>query len=124
MANQIVLSIGSNVDFQHVSDAKEWLHSCLNEYCESEMYMTPALQGHGAPYVNAVMQGLTNLSYDDFNAMLKDYEFTHGRDADARLRDEVPVDIDIVVWNGEIVRERDYRQSFFQIGYKTLVAEE
>ena len=37
-----------------------------------------------------------------------------------KLAGLVPIDLDIVMWNGEVVRQRDFNQDYFQIGWKQL----
>ena len=121
MAASVVLSIGSNCRYEEVGLAINWLRGRLDGCRVSHEYLTPALQGYGAPYTNAVVSGLTGLGYDALEASLKAYERARGRDETARQRGGVPVDIDIVVWNGEVTRPRDFRHDFFQIGYKVII---
>ena len=33
---------------------------------------------------------------------------------------EIPLDLDIVVWNGETLRPQDYDREYFQIGLKEI----
>ena len=47
-------------------------------------------------------------------------EYDFGRDSEARERGDVPLDVDIVLFDAEIVRPRDFSQSFFRIGYESL----
>ncbi|MDE6338577.1 MAG: hypothetical protein K2K97_02170, partial [Muribaculaceae bacterium] len=56
----------------------------------------------------------------EFEGITKNYEKENGRNAEARKRGDVPIDIDIVVWNGEVVREHDFVCNFFRIGLRTL----
>ncbi|MGM9816436.1 MAG: 2-amino-4-hydroxy-6-hydroxymethyldihydropteridine diphosphokinase [Lepagella sp.] len=117
----VVLSVGSNVGFDEVKSAVEWLSHELKDFQASTLYRTPALQGVGNPYVNAVVIGKICETCDAFNQRLKAYELSCGRDAAARAAGVVPIDIDIVMKNGEVIRPRDYAHSFFQIGYNQLV---
>jgi 2-amino-4-hydroxy-6-hydroxymethyldihydropteridine diphosphokinase len=36
------------------------------------------------------------------------------------LKGNVPIDIDIVLWNGDIIKENDFKQSYFQIGWNEI----
>lgn len=120
MSNHLFLSIGSNRSYEDVINAIEWLKKKLFNTRISSLYKTPPVQGHGKPYVNAVMEGKINMDLDDFNCELKKFEISSGRDEIARAAGIVPVDIDIVISNGEVLRKRDYVQSFFKIGYLEL----
>lgn len=97
------------------------LSSEFQDFNCSAFYETPAV-GHKASgtYLNAVAEATTETNMEQTEALLKRLEIEAGRDAEARARGEVPLDIDIVIWDGEIVRHRDYSQSFFQIGYRSL----
>jgi 2-amino-4-hydroxy-6-hydroxymethyldihydropteridine diphosphokinase len=120
MSSEVVISVGSNVNYGNVAKACGWLTTVLeNAYC-SRLYETPAVNGKGRPYVNAVISGYINSDLDQFNMILKEYEISAGRDDSCRKAGIVPIDIDIVVFKGEVIREWDYRQTFFKIGYSEL----
>ena len=119
--NSVVLSVGSNVGYEEVKSALGWLSHELEEYQASTLYRTPALHGVGSPYVNAVVIGKISETCDEFNNHLKEYELANGRDAAARAAGVVPIDIDIVMVDDDVVRPRDYSHSFLQIGYTQLV---
>lgn len=120
MKSHLFLSVGSNTEAGQVEKAVEWLSGKLQKFASSSLYTTPAVQGKGKPYVNAVVEGYITGAEEDFNNLLKDYEKTCGRDDTARKEGRVPIDIDIVVRDGSVVRERDFAHSFFRIGYSEL----
>lgn len=117
-----VLSIGSNLEpreqrIKGVEVALEWLRTKLMNVKASSVYETPEVHGIGTPYFNSVLAGDTPLELEELNEMLKEYELSHGRDAESRVRKIVPIDIDIVICDDRIIRPRDYAQDFFKIGY-------
>lgn len=118
----VVLSVGSNCDDRtaNVADAIRWLTEILHSASHSSIYETPELYGRGAPYMNAVVAGATDMAAPELDIRLKLYERTHGRDDEARNKGKVPVDIDIVVFDGDVIRPLDYSQRFFQIGATQL----
>lgn len=118
--NRVVLSIGSNCGYEGVEKGLVWLSETLDDFCASSLYETPAVHGGTRNYINAVISGRTADDMSRFNALLKEYEVSAGRDERCRSLGIVPVDIDIVVFNGEVVREWDFRQNFFKIGYSEL----
>jgi len=89
--------------------------------CEaSDIYETPEIHGRGEPYMNAVLSGRTGMELETLERLTKEYETGAGRDAAARNAGRVPIDIDIVIWDGTVVRPKDYSQSFFRICYKSV----
>ena len=120
---EVCLSLGSNHGLRrrNVEDAMDWIRKILTECRSSSIYETKAFHGYGPAYFNAVMSGYSSLDHDSLNRMLKDYEIKCGRTVEARDRNEVIIDIDIVLWDKEIVRPTDYSREFFQKGYKEIV---
>ena len=120
--NRIVLCIGSNMEpkRRNVEDAIRWCSGLCGDIRCSSIYETPEIHGIGAPYANAVLEAFTEYGYEDLNTLLKSYELRMGRDGHARQHGIVPIDVDIVLWNDEIIRPKDFRQSFFRIGFMAI----
>lgn len=118
----VVISIGSNCGdrAENVRAALEWLSANLTDTRCSDIYETPEIHGKGSPYMNAVLTGHTPLDFAELNGMFKKYELSQGRDADARALGLVPIDIDIVVRNGEVIRPADYAAAFFKLGFSQI----
>lgn len=121
--NKLVISLGSNCGNRtnNVKQAADWLSRLLQDAACSEIYETPEIHGVGDPYMNAVIIGLSDNDYDSLNSCFKQYEIRAGRNDDARNRGEVPIDIDIVIWNDNVIRHSDYSANFFKIGYLALI---
>ena len=116
----VVLSIGSNISETKVVNAIEWLKCQMAEIQVSSIYETKAVKCGCRNYNNAVVSGIIDMDVDSFNGLLKEYEIASGRSEAARLIGDVPIDIDIVVSNGVVMRPWDYRQNFFRIGASEL----
>lgn len=121
--SRAVIGIGSNTPdrTERVAAAIGWLGSVFSEGFHSSAYVTRALNGHDPDYLNAVMSVESDRPMDEVNTMLKDYERTSGRTAVSKLHGEVPIDLDIVVWDGRIVRPKDFGYRYFLQGYDELV---
>lgn len=120
--NRIVISIGSN-DHRRESNVEQCLEFLRLRFTEarfSTVYNTPASNGRDADYLNVVMEGECNDDFDKTKSLLKLYETAHGRTPACKLAGQVSIDLDIVMWNGEVVRQRDFNQDYFQIGWKQL----
>ncbi len=114
------LSVGSNCGSTNVKSAVTWLAGQLSDYKVSSLYETPAVKAGRGSYVNAVAEGFSTLSPEIFNERLKEYERLCGRDESCRSLGIVPIDIDIVICNDDVLREWDFRQTFFRIGFSEL----
>lgn len=117
-----VLSFGSNCGDRNrnVQRALDWLSLNFSDPKVSGIYETPEIHGVGNPYMNAVGSCKVECSLSELIAFTKEYENSNGRDSECRQRGDVPIDIDVVVWNNEIVRPLDYSCSFFKIGYSMI----
>lgn len=71
-------------------------------------------------YFNAVSVFSADTPADELKLILKAYELTHGRTSEARSKGLVPIDLDLVIVNNEIVRRSDYDEEYFQIGYRQI----
>ncbi|MDE7181130.1 MAG: 2-amino-4-hydroxy-6-hydroxymethyldihydropteridine diphosphokinase [Muribaculaceae bacterium] len=119
--SSVVLSLGSNCDSRYVETAISMLAGLLNDFNVSNIYPTPPAAGVGKPYDNAVATGEWAGTMESLNSLLKNYECSAGRDEAAREAGFVLIDIDIVVWDGAVVRPWDFSQSFFRIGYESVM---
>lgn len=120
--HEAVFCIGSNSGNRqdNVMAAMEWIARMLSGCMLSHVYATPDCNGSQKEYLNAVATGKTVLSPHELDSICKKYEISRGRDAAARNANLVPIDIDLVVYDGQIIRPRDFSCDFFQIGFKSL----
>ena len=118
----VTISIGSNCGDRKtlVKEAMEWLKTILVQVKCSDIYETPCVLKTGEPYMNAVVSGFYQGIGYDLEDSLKTKEKEMGRTAECRERGDVPIDLDLVICDGDIVRPRDYKQKFFQIGFSQL----
>ena len=118
----VVLGIGSNCGDRResVEKAVKWLETVLMQTKVSEIYETPCANQGKRPYMNAVMSGYFSGDAFRLDDLLKEHERAMGRNAECREKGDVPVDIDIVICDGTIFKEWDYRQKFFRIGYDQI----
>ena len=120
--NNLVLSIGSyskDREWQ-IKNCIKWLKHLLSNVSTSEIYNSKAANGKDPDYLNAVMEAKCRNNYDEINDILKKYEAVCGRTPISKQVGDIPMDLDIIIWNGQIVRERDFAQEYFQIGWKQL----
>lgn len=118
----VYLSVGSNCGDRstQVASGSEWLKSILQDSQISSIYSTGDCHGGPRDYHNAVVKGKTEFSPEQLEILCKYYEKCHGRNEDARKHGDVPIDIDVVKYDGKILRPKDYYQNFFRLGYDQL----
>lgn len=118
---EVVLSVASNAPNrrQMVDRALEWLTGVIAPLRTSFAYTTPAHHGQST-YLNVVATGYCAFSLPRLQSMLKDYERAAGRTPEVRATHLVPIDVDVVMWEGEILKPKDFHQEFFQKGWQDL----
>lgn len=121
--NKFILSIGTNSPDREwqMSHAIKQLKQIFKKTTFSEIYEVPAHNGIDAPYLNAIMVGTTNLSLDEANRALKQWETICGRTPASKQQGVIPIDLDIVVWNNEVIRPVDYSREFVSRGISSLL---
>lgn len=100
--------------------ALHWLSGQLSGFRHSSVYATPDYHGGQREYLNAVAIGHTTLDALELERLSKNYEICNGRDQEARSNGEVPIDVDLVVFDKEILRNKDFRCEFFLKGYREI----
>ena len=122
MNNAVVLSIGSNSadrDAQ-MTNCIAWLRGIATPTKLSSVYNSPASNGKDPDYLNAVAEITSTLTHPELTKLLKDYERQCGRTPQSKSLGSIPIDIDIVMWNGEVLRPKDFAQYYFAKGWNEI----
>lgn len=98
-----------------MTQAIEWLRGILEGLEASEVYFTEALDGHSPDYANAVAGGYTELCAEELTQMCKEYE-THS----GRIPGKIIIDIDVVMYDEDVLRPKDFAQSYFVKGFREI----
>ena len=104
------LSLGSNINAEaNIILAIEKLQKILDNSEYSSVHQTKAEGFEGDDFLNLVVSGDAELSFDELNKKLKDIEDEAGRNRDAPKFSARTLDIDIVLQidDEEIVYESD-----------------
>ena len=116
------IGLGSND-----GDRELHLHNGLNNLAEisdniyfSTHYESPALNPGKVYYLNSVALIEFSGTLDALNTLLKKFEIQEGRTPEARAEGRVPLDMDVVIADGKILRTKDYNCYFFRRGYEEL----
>ena len=121
--NKLIISLGSNSSDRErqMECAVQHLTQILSETVMSDIYESPAHNGVDAPYLNAVMLASTTKSIDEVNAAFKQWEKECGRTPESKSQGVIPIDLDVVVWNGEVIRATDYSRDYVSKGVAQLL---
>lgn len=116
----VYVSVGSNVDGRrsYVAEALARIGHTFSEAESSEIYESECWQKTGPMYSNAVVRFKTTYTPEKLNVMFKQWEVEAGRTASVS---RVALDIDLVIYDGTVLRKRDYERYYFQSGYKMLI---
>ena len=117
---QYFLSLGSNINAEaNILFAIEKLQKILDKPKFSSIHKTKAEGFEGDDFLNLVVSGNSDSSFDDLNKVLKDIEDESGRNRDAAKFSARTLDIDIILQidEDEILFESD------EIGKYSFVSE-
>ena len=124
--NILTISIGSNSNDKEkqINNCLLWIKANFDFIAVSDIYNSPATNGKDPDYMNAVAIIKSKESHQNLVKNFKDYESSCGRTDDSKIKGEIPIDLDIVIWNDKIIRNKDYNQEYFKIGWKQINKQE
>lgn len=114
--NTVIIGVGSNIDAENnVGVAKRMLREKLNVLGESEFIRTkPVGSRNQQDFLNGSLLVKTRLGRKRLKALLKGVEVALGRDAGEDRYGPRKMDLDILVWNGEIIDSDVYERGFLR----------
>lgn len=123
--NECIIGIGSNINAQaNIAKVLNLLETHLVVMQVSTMVQTKAIGITDQPdYTNGAVRILTEMSMEELSSFLKKLEDQMGRDRTQPKFGPRNIDLDILIWNNEIV-DQDYytreflRQSAQELGFK------
>ncbi len=119
--NRAILCLGANVPdaSERLDAAATMLGICGTILRSTPKYLTaPEYAGDSAPYLNRIIELGTILDIDTIRRRTKRYQTDVRAKADCAPL--VAVDIDIVLWNGEVLRPADAAANYFRSGMTML----
>ncbi len=118
------IGLGSNTpdrEFQ-INQAIDHICGYLTKCSVSTVYESEAYNGKDAPYLNAVVHGLSPVGSAALIKFLKDWESLQGRTRVSSEEGVVPIDLDLVIFDSRILRPKDFERHYFNKGYRELLA--
>ena len=125
MKNEVVIGLGSNIDPEtHLEQAVYELGSRFSLIKKSTWRRTTPIGIRNQPdFINGALLLRTELEQKLLKDALHEIEDQLGRDrSQSRLGPRV-IDLDIVVWNGEIVDEDYYERKFLRESISQILPE-
>lgn len=112
--NHAVIGLGSNIDPDaHIGRALEALSAFGAILKKSSVRETAPVGGTGgAPYKNGTVLVETADDFRAFQAHLKTVEESLNRSEVQKSSRKITIDLDILIWNGEVVRKEVFERPF------------
>ena len=116
MNSEVVLCLGSNVADrrQRLDGAIHRLASRLTIRDYSEAVESADVSGLGRDYLNIVARCSTSLSLNDLRSLIAEIETIEGRTPQSKTSGSMPIDIDVVMYNGKVVSPCDFHRDYFR----------
>lgn len=110
---QVILSIGTNTDYNNIEIAEERLRGLFSAVHVSRTIVSPAVDNPGEvpDYANVVVVADTTLLYGELHSKVKQIEREMGRDAD-RKEETVEIDIDILQYGVNRYKPNDWQRPY------------
>lgn len=102
----VFLSLGSNVDREmHISTALRELSALFGQLTVSSIYESEAVGFDGDPFFNLAVKFQSVLPVAEIARMLRDVEIAHGRTAGSRKFEPRGLDIDLLLYGEQVIKE-------------------
>ncbi|MEQ9618153.1 MAG: 2-amino-4-hydroxy-6-hydroxymethyldihydropteridine diphosphokinase [Deltaproteobacteria bacterium] len=123
--NRAVIGVGSNIDpEENIKKAKEAIASEFKLIGASSFIRTEPVEFKNQPmFVNGAVLIETVIDYAELKARLIDLEIKLGRVRTGNKNGPRIIDLDILVWNGDIVDRDVYEREFLAESVKELLPE-
>ena len=116
MWNNVILCLGSNTDCEaNLKSAVSLLRAYFGSIRFSEaIYTEPIGLSDSGLFLNQVAVAGTNASLEE--AMEKRL----GRMSDSKQKGKIPIDIDLLLWNGTILKPADWEKEYVQLLFRSV----
>lgn len=116
--HRAILCIGSNVEA-----ARNLIEQAVYLLSENGVNITARSEVYSVclPYYNCVADISTDVCLDALLSLTKTLEREMGRTKAMKAHSIVPIDIDVVIFDGETLRQSDYSSDYFKLGYTRIV---
>jgi len=118
----VLIGVGSNIDPElHLLQAAEDLRMLFTSITFSEVYRSKAVGMEGDDFLNACCLFEYEKGQQDLKSILKHIEDEHGRDRSEGSWKPRTLDLDILMFHGEVVDDDIYRYAHTFVPASSLV---
>lgn len=118
--NGVIIMLGCNFGdcSFNLDKATEALREYIDIEASSPTISSPDITGKSFDYLNRILYGKSKLTLGELKTSVKQLEISMGRNRSTPT--EVIIDIDIVVYNNNIIKPSEYNASHFQTLFEKL----
>ena len=80
----------------------------------------PVLWSDFGLFLNQVAVAGTNASLEEVRRAVKAMEKRLGRMSDSKQKGKIPIDIDLLLWNGTILKPADWEKEYVQLLFRSV----
>ena len=122
MWNNVILCLGSNTDCEaNLKSAVSLLRAYFGSIRFSEaIYTEPIGLSDSGLFLNQVAVAGTNASLEEVRRAVKAMEKRLGRMSDSKQKGKIPIDIDLLLWNGTILKPADWEKEYVQLLFQSV----
>ncbi|ATX78777.1 2-amino-4-hydroxy-6-hydroxymethyldihydropteridine diphosphokinase [Mariprofundus aestuarium] len=121
--SEVLIGMGSNINPEfHLQKAAAALRCEFDAVCFSSVYRSEAVGMQGADFLNACCRFESELSPDRIKARLKELEDAQGRDRSEGSWKSRTLDLDVLMYDGEVLDDELYRYAHAYVPAAELVA--
>ncbi len=123
--NTVVIAVGSNIEPEkNTNIAKKIISNKLNLLRSSEFIKTkPVGFTDQDDFLNGALLVECNLNLEELKKFLREIENTIGRDRYSNKFGPRTIDLDVIVWNGNIIDNDVYEREFLKNSVIELIPE-
>ena len=120
--NQIIIALGSNeLPELHMEEATAELNNLFSSISWSPaVYTEPIACLRPFPFLNKVAIAETSLDVEELHNMFKVLEKKLGRLSTSKQTGIIPIDIDLIQWNQQLLKPNDYDRVYVQEALRWL----
>ena len=115
MNHRVILSLAANrFQVRNLSRARQCLEESLSDLHYTREHWTQPIGNSNRrdAYLNQLASGMTTMDEESLNARLKQMEVSFGRSEQKRRLGIVPIDLDILQFDGERRHLRDWERPY------------
>ena len=118
---QVVLALGANIDAEdNMAKALVILQQHLSSMRHSTPVWTSPIGIQSDDFLNCVVMGQCDKEYEQLRTLTKEIEQDCGNTSEKRIKGEIAMDIDILLYDGKKYHRQDWKRQYIKEGIEQL----